>query len=131
MRTLSRVFLTLFLFWNLCGLAQQPTPILPDPNLTPGDAFEWFFWRVEERVTGMQLYRRIGFPSESQGQRFIEKVPSSASANRDVRSVQIVTGRFGTFDLFRFRDQFCLKIPTDPLKVSMLDIDSSCFTALS
>jgi len=21
-------------------LAQQPTPILPDPNLTPGDAFE-------------------------------------------------------------------------------------------
>jgi hypothetical protein len=29
-----------FLFLAQAVLAQQPTPILPDPKLTPGDTFE-------------------------------------------------------------------------------------------
>ena len=29
-----------FLFLTQAVLAQQPTPILPDPKLTPGDTFE-------------------------------------------------------------------------------------------
>jgi hypothetical protein len=29
-----------FLFLALVVLAQQPTPILPDPKLTPGDTFD-------------------------------------------------------------------------------------------
>jgi hypothetical protein len=29
-----------FLFLTQSVLAQQPTPILPDPKLTPGDTFE-------------------------------------------------------------------------------------------
>ena len=29
-----------FFFFTQAVLAQRPTPILPDPKLTPGDAFE-------------------------------------------------------------------------------------------
>jgi hypothetical protein len=29
-----------FLFLTQAALAQQPTPILPDPKLTPGDTFD-------------------------------------------------------------------------------------------
>jgi hypothetical protein len=35
-----RIGVWLSLLWNLCALGQQPTPILPDPELTPGDVFE-------------------------------------------------------------------------------------------
>jgi hypothetical protein len=28
------------LLWNLCATAQQPTSLLPDPKLTPGDVFD-------------------------------------------------------------------------------------------
>jgi hypothetical protein len=40
MRTASRVLVALCLLWNLCASAQQPTAILPDPKLTPGDVFD-------------------------------------------------------------------------------------------
>jgi hypothetical protein len=40
MRIASRAFLPLCLLWKICALAQQPTPILPEPKLTPGDVFE-------------------------------------------------------------------------------------------
>jgi len=31
---------TFSLLWSICALAQQTTPILPDPNLTPGGVFD-------------------------------------------------------------------------------------------
>ena len=40
MRTVSRALLTLCLFWNVVAFARQPTPHLPDPDLTPGDVFD-------------------------------------------------------------------------------------------
>jgi hypothetical protein len=40
MGTVSRVPLAVSLFWNLCALAQQLTPLLPDPKLTSGDVFD-------------------------------------------------------------------------------------------
>ena len=40
MGTLPRVLVTLCLLWNFCASAQQATPILPDPKLTPGDVFD-------------------------------------------------------------------------------------------
>ena len=40
MGTVSKALLTLTLLWNLCALGQQPKPLLPDPKLTPGDAFD-------------------------------------------------------------------------------------------
>jgi hypothetical protein len=36
----SRFLFTVSLLWNICALAQQPTPLLPDPKLTPGDVFD-------------------------------------------------------------------------------------------
>ena len=40
MGTICRVLLALGLLWNVSALGQQPTPILPDPKLTPGDVFD-------------------------------------------------------------------------------------------
>ena len=40
MRTVFRVLVAFRLLWNLCASAQQPTAILPDPKLTPGDVFD-------------------------------------------------------------------------------------------
>jgi hypothetical protein len=84
-----------------------------------------YFWCQES-----QLFSKKPFPRSI---RFVHKrrVSSLAPANRDVRGVQIVTGRFGAFDLFRFREQSGLKIPIDLLKVSVFHIHSSCFTGLS
>jgi hypothetical protein len=40
MSAVSKVLFALSVLWNLCALGQQPTPLLPDPKLTPGDVFE-------------------------------------------------------------------------------------------
>jgi hypothetical protein len=40
MRTVSKVLLALCLLWNVGALAQQPTPFLPYPDLTPGGVFD-------------------------------------------------------------------------------------------
>jgi len=40
MGALHRVVVALCLLWNFCASAQQPTPLLPDPKLTPGDVFD-------------------------------------------------------------------------------------------
>jgi hypothetical protein len=40
MGTICRALLAVSLLWSLSALAQQPTPLLPDPKLTPGDVFD-------------------------------------------------------------------------------------------
>ena len=40
MGTVSRVLLAVGILWNLSALAQRPTPLLPNPKLTPGDVFD-------------------------------------------------------------------------------------------
>jgi hypothetical protein len=40
MGPVCRILLAISLLWNVSALAQQPKPILPDPRLTPGDAFD-------------------------------------------------------------------------------------------
>lgn len=40
MRTVSRALLAVSLLWSFYVLGQQPKPLLPDPKLTPGDAFD-------------------------------------------------------------------------------------------
>jgi hypothetical protein len=40
MSTVSRVLLAVGILCNLSAFAQQPTPLLPDPKLTPGDVFD-------------------------------------------------------------------------------------------
>jgi hypothetical protein len=39
MRVVFTILLAFSLLWNLCALGQNPTPLLPDPKLTPGDVF--------------------------------------------------------------------------------------------
>jgi len=40
MGTLCRALLGVSFLWSLSVLGQQPTPILPNPKLTPGEVFE-------------------------------------------------------------------------------------------
>src|SRR5215471_5800748 len=40
MRTVSKPLLALCLLWNVGAFARQPTPFLPDFQLTPGDVFD-------------------------------------------------------------------------------------------
>jgi len=40
MRRVSKALLALCLLWNVGAFARQPTPFLPDSELTPGDAFD-------------------------------------------------------------------------------------------
>jgi hypothetical protein len=40
MRTVSKALLALCLLWNVGAFARQPTPFLPDSELTPGDVFD-------------------------------------------------------------------------------------------
>ena len=40
MGTVYTALLAVSLLCNLSALAQQPTPLLPDPKLTPGDVFD-------------------------------------------------------------------------------------------
>lgn len=40
MGSVSKALLALCLAWNVGAFARQPTPFLPDPQLTPGDVFD-------------------------------------------------------------------------------------------
>jgi hypothetical protein len=47
MRAISQVLLALCLLWNVGAPARQPTPFLPDPDLTPaGLSFCQYFRHV-------------------------------------------------------------------------------------
>jgi len=75
---LPRVLIASLLIWNPCAFAQQPTPLLPDPKLTPGDVFDVTIQdicvpgyskkvRAVPRALRKQAYAKYGITSANEG----------------------------------------------------------------
>jgi hypothetical protein len=93
MGTLSRALAASCLLWNLCVSAQEPTPILPDPKLTPGDVFDVTIQdmcvpgysktvRAVPRALRNQAYRNYGIMSPSPGDYQLDHLIPLSSAVR-------------------------------------------------
>ena len=78
MRAASRFLVVFSLFWSVCALGRQPTPLLPDPKLTPGDVFEVTLQdicipgyskkvRAVPRSLRKQAYAKYGITSANEG----------------------------------------------------------------
>ncbi|MGA8660394.1 MAG: HNH endonuclease signature motif containing protein [Chthoniobacterales bacterium] len=99
MSTVSRVFVALCLLWNLRCLAQQPTPILPDPKLTPGDVFDVTIQdicipgyskkvRAVPRAFRIQAYRKYGITSPNPGDYQLDHlIPLSLGGSNSIRNL--------------------------------------------
>lgn len=99
MRTVFRTLLALSFLWNLCALGQQPTPILPDPNLTPGDVFDVTIQdicipgysgkvRAVPRSLRNQAYRKYGITSPNPGDYQLDHlIPLSLGGLNSIRNL--------------------------------------------
>ena len=99
MAPVSRVLVTLCFLWNLCAFAQQPTPILPDPKLTPGDVFEvtiqdictpGYSKKVRDvpRTFRIQAYRKYGITSPNPGDYQLDHlIPLSLGGSNSIRNL--------------------------------------------
>jgi hypothetical protein len=99
MRTVFRVLVAFRLLWNLCASAQQPTAILPDPKLTPGDVFDVRLQdictpgysrkaRAVPRGLRNQAYRNYGITSPNPGDyRLDYLIPLCLGGSNSIRNL--------------------------------------------
>jgi len=99
MRAASRVLLAFSLFWSLCALGRQPTPLLPDPKLTPGDVFDVTLQdicipgyskkvRAVPRSLRNHAYRLYGITSPNPGDYQMDHlIPLSLGGSNSIRNL--------------------------------------------
>ncbi len=99
MGVLSRVLVASCLLWNLCASAQQPTLILPDPKLTPGDVFEVTIQdmcvpgysrkvRAVPKALRNQAYRNYGITSPNPGDYQLDHlIPLSIGGSNSIKNL--------------------------------------------
>ena len=98
MGTLCRALLAVSFLWSLSVLGQQPTPILPNPKLTPGEVFEVtlqdictpeYSRKVRAVPTHLkkQAYARYGITSWEPGDYEIDHlIPLSLGGSSSIRN---------------------------------------------
>ena len=99
MRTVSKVLLALCLLWNVGALAQQPTPFLPYPDLTPGGVFDVTLQdictpgyskkvRAVTKALREQAYRNYGMVSHQPGDYQLDHlIPLDIGGSNSVRNL--------------------------------------------
>jgi hypothetical protein len=92
-------FLVVSLFWSVCALAQQPTPLLPDPKLTPGDVFDVTIQDIcvpgySKKVRAVpqslrkQAYAQYGITSANEGDYQMDHlIPLSLGGSNSIRNL--------------------------------------------
>ncbi|MGA8657225.1 MAG: HNH endonuclease signature motif containing protein [Chthoniobacterales bacterium] len=99
MAPVSRVLVVLCFLWDLCAFAQQPTLILPDSKLTPGDMFDVTIQdicipgysrkvRAVPRALRTQAYRKYGITSANPGDYQLDHlIPLSLGGSNSIRNL--------------------------------------------
>jgi hypothetical protein len=99
MRTVPRTLLALWLLWNVGAFARQPTPFLPDPELTPGDVFDVTVEdickpgyskkvRAVTKALREQAYRNYGMASHQPGDYQLDHlIPLSIGGSNSIRNL--------------------------------------------
>jgi len=99
MRTVPRTLLALWLLWNVGAFARQPTPFLPDPELTPGDVFDVTVEdicrpgysnkvRAVTKALRDQAYRNYGIASHEPGDYQLDHlIPLSIGGSNSIRNL--------------------------------------------
>ena len=95
----SRVLFAFWLLWNASAFAQQPTPVLPDPKLTPGDVFDVTIQdicipgysskvRAVPKALRIQAYRKYGITSSNPGDYQLDHlIPLSLGGSNSIRNL--------------------------------------------
>ena len=71
-------WMTSFLVWAQCQIAEHPREFLPDSPFLAASADAWNFWRLTTSLTPEEIWLRSGLTECSKGEHFLNELPEYA-----------------------------------------------------